>query len=93
MSAGLSGGKCQKSSHTSTSEVYGTADIPIDEEHPLRSSPYSAVDWADKIAESFYLSLASPLPPSVLSMLWAKTIGQSHNSYDHLPASPAMRLN
>ena len=29
--------------HTSTSEVYGTAQfVPITEDHPLRQSPYSA---------------------------------------------------
>ena len=43
--------------HTSTSEVYGTAQyVPIDEAHPLQGqSPYSASKiGADKIAESFY---------------------------------------
>lgn len=42
--------------HTSTSEVYGTAQrVPIDEYHPLQGqSPYSASKiGADKIAESF----------------------------------------
>lgn len=45
--------------HTSTSEVYGTAQyIPIDERHPLQGqSPYSASKiGADKLAESFHLS-------------------------------------
>jgi NAD dependent epimerase/dehydratase len=45
--------------HTSTSEVYGTAQYtPIDENHPLQGqSPYSASKiGADKIAESFYCS-------------------------------------
>ena len=45
--------------HTSTSEVYGTAQyVPIDENHPLQGqSPYSASKiGADKIAESFYRS-------------------------------------
>lgn len=45
--------------HTSTSEVYGTAEYtPIDEKHPLHAqSPYSASKIAaDKIAESFYSS-------------------------------------
>ena len=45
--------------HTSTSEVYGTAQyVPIDEKHPLQAqSPYSASKiGADKIAESFYKS-------------------------------------
>lgn len=50
--------------HTSTSEVYGTAQyVPIDEEHPLQGqSPYSASKiGADKIAESFHLSFDVPV--------------------------------
>ncbi len=50
--------------HTSTSEVYGTAQyIPIDEKHPLQGqSPYSASKiGADKIAESFYRSFEVPV--------------------------------
>ena len=50
--------------HTSTSEVYGTAQYtPIDEEHPLRGqSPYSASKiGADKMAESFHLSFELPV--------------------------------
>ena len=50
--------------HTSTSEVYGTAQYtPIDERHPLQGqSPYSASKiGADKIAESFYCSFELPV--------------------------------
>ncbi|MBW8012035.1 MAG: NAD-dependent epimerase/dehydratase family protein [Chloroflexi bacterium] len=50
--------------HTSTSEVYGTAQyVPIDEAHPLRGqSPYSASKiGADKLAESFFLSFDLPV--------------------------------
>lgn len=50
--------------HTSTSEVYGTAQrVPIDETHPLQGqSPYSASKiGADKVAESFYLSYDLPV--------------------------------
>jgi dTDP-glucose 4,6-dehydratase len=50
--------------HTSTSEVYGTAQyVPIDELHPLQGqSPYSASKiGADKIAESFYRSYDVPV--------------------------------
>ena len=50
--------------HTSTSEVYGTAQyVPIDEVHPLQGqSPYSASKIAaDKLAESFYLSFDLPV--------------------------------
>jgi NAD dependent epimerase/dehydratase len=50
--------------HTSTSEVYGTAQyLPIDENHPLQGqSPYSASKiGADKIAESYYCSFGLPM--------------------------------
>lgn len=50
--------------HTSTSEVYGTAQyVPIDEAHPLQGqSPYSASKiGADKISESFYRSFDVPV--------------------------------
>ena len=50
--------------HTSTSEVYGTAQyVPIDEKHPLQGqSPYSASKIAaDKMAEAFHLSYGLPV--------------------------------
>ena len=50
--------------HTSTSEVYGTAQyVPIDEAHPLQGqSPYSASKiGADTLAESFYRSFETPV--------------------------------
>jgi NAD dependent epimerase/dehydratase len=50
--------------HTSTSEVYGTAQYtPIDEKHPLQGqSPYSASKiGADKIAESYFCSFNLPV--------------------------------
>ena len=50
--------------HTSTSEVYGTAErVPIDEDHPLQGqSPYSASKIAaDKMAEAFYCSFDVPV--------------------------------
>lgn len=50
--------------HTSTSEVYGTAQyVPIDEFHPLQGqSPYSASKIAaDKIVESFHRSYHTPV--------------------------------
>ena len=50
--------------HTSTSEVYGTAQsAPIDELHPLQGqSPYSASKiGADMLAESYYRSFALPV--------------------------------
>lgn len=53
--------------HTSTSEVYGTAQYtPMDEKHPLTpQSPYAATKIAaDKLAESFYRTYK--LPVSIL---------------------------
>jgi NAD dependent epimerase/dehydratase len=50
--------------HTSTSEVYGTAQyVPIDEKHPKQpQSPYSASKiGADAMAMSFYLSFGLPV--------------------------------
>lgn len=50
--------------HTSTSEVYGTAQyVPIDEGHPLQGqSPYSATKiGADQLALSFFRSFNTPV--------------------------------
>ncbi|MGV8124320.1 MAG: NAD-dependent 4,6-dehydratase LegB [Candidatus Xenobiia bacterium LiM19] len=50
--------------HTSTSEVYGTAQyVPIDEQHPLQAqSPYAATKIAaDQLALSFYRSFGTPV--------------------------------
>ena len=50
--------------HTSTSEVYGTAQyVPIDEKHPLQAqSPYSASKiGADAMAMSFFNSFNLPV--------------------------------
>jgi NAD dependent epimerase/dehydratase len=54
----------EKIIHTSTSEVYGTAQyVPIDELHPLvGQSPYSASKiGADQLALSFYRSFQTPV--------------------------------
>lgn len=54
----------EKVVHTSTSEVYGTAQyVPIDENHPLQGqSPYSASKiGADQMALSFYRSFDTPV--------------------------------
>ena len=54
----------EKVLHTSTSEVYGTAQfIPITEDHPLQGqSPYSASKiGADQLAFSFYASFGLPV--------------------------------
>lgn len=55
---------CERLIHTSTSEVYGTAQyIPIDENHPLQpQSPYSASKiGADHMAMSFHLAFGLPV--------------------------------
>jgi NAD dependent epimerase/dehydratase len=49
--------------HTSTSEVYGTAQfVPMDETHPLQGqSPYAATKIAaDMLVQSFHLSFGLP---------------------------------
>jgi NAD dependent epimerase/dehydratase len=54
----------QRVIHTSTSEVYGTAQyVPIDEKHPLQAqSPYSASKiGADAMAMSFFNAFDLPL--------------------------------
>lgn len=54
----------EKIVHTSTSEVYGTAQkVPIAEDHPLvGQSPYSASKiGADQIAYSYYCSFDTPV--------------------------------
>jgi len=55
---------CKRVIHTSTSEVYGTAQyVPIDEKHPLQpQSPYSASKiGADAMAKSFFNAFELPL--------------------------------
>ena len=55
---------CERVIHTSTSEVYGTAQyVPIDEKHPLQpQSPYSASKiGADAMARSFHNAFDLPL--------------------------------
>lgn len=56
--------KIRRLIHTSTSEVYGTAQyVPIDEFHPLQAqSPYAASKIAaDQLVQSFYLSFNTPV--------------------------------
>ena len=64
LNACLENGAVEKIVHTSTSEVYGTAQyVPIDERHPLQAqSPYAASKiGADKLAESYFLSFNLPV--------------------------------
>jgi NAD dependent epimerase/dehydratase len=59
--------KLKKIIHTSTSEIYGTAQyVPIDEKHPVNpQSPYAATkSGADELALTFYRSFN--LPVSIL---------------------------
>lgn len=73
--------------HTSTSEVYGTAEyVPIDERHPLSpQSPYAASKIAaDKLAESFFRSY--DLPVSILrpfNTFGPRTVLKSYYSDNH----------
>lgn len=56
--------KIKRVIHTSTSEVYGTAQyVPIDEKHPINpQSPYAATkSAADSLAVSFYRSFDVPV--------------------------------
>jgi NAD dependent epimerase/dehydratase len=56
--------KVKRFIHTSTSEVYGTAQyVPIDENHPMQpQSPYSASKIsADAMAMSFYYTFGLPV--------------------------------
>ena len=55
---------CERLVHTSTSEVYGTAQyVPINEKHPIQpQSPYSASKiGADAMALSFYNAFELPV--------------------------------
>lgn len=68
--------------HTSTSEVYGTAQyVPIDEKHPLQAqSPYSASKiGADAIAMSFFNAFNLPI-----------TIARPFNTYGPRQSSRAV---
>jgi len=54
----------QKVIHTSTSEIYGTAQyVPIDEKHPINpQSPYAATkSGADQLALTFHRSFGLPV--------------------------------
>jgi NAD dependent epimerase/dehydratase len=64
LNACLEEGTVERFIHTSTSEVYGTAQyVPIAEKHPLQAqSPYAASKIAaDKLAESYNLSFGLPI--------------------------------
>jgi NAD dependent epimerase/dehydratase len=78
--------------HTSTSEVYGTAQyIPIDESHPLKGqSPYAASKiGADKLAESYHLSFGLP----VVTVRPFNTYGPRQSARAVIPAIISQALN
>lgn len=91
MEAALSN-NVEKVVHTSTSEVYGTAQyVPMDEKHPLRGqSPYSASKiGADMIAESYYRSFG--LPVSVIRPF--NTYGPRQSARAIIPTIISQALN
>jgi NAD dependent epimerase/dehydratase len=78
--------------HTSTSEVYGTAQrTPIDEEHPLQGqSPYSASKiGADKIAESYFRSFDTP----VVTLRPFNTFGPRQSARAFIPTIVSQALS
>ena len=78
--------------HTSTSEVYGTAQkVPIDENHPLQGqSPYSASKiGADKLVESFYNSYDLP----VVTLRPFNTYGPRQSARAVIPAIISQALS
>jgi len=78
--------------HTSTSEVYGTAlKTPIDETHPLQGqSPYSASKIAaDKLAESYYRSFATP----VMTLRPFNTFGPRQSARAFIPTIISQALD
>lgn len=77
--------------HTSTSEVYGTAQqVPIEETHPLQAqSPYSASKiGADKVAESFHHAFGLP----VVTVRPFNTFGPRQSARAVIPTIAAQAL-
>lgn len=77
--------------HTSTSEVYGTAQsVPIGEGHPLQGqSPYSASKiGADKLAESYFRSFGTP----VVTLRPFNTFGPRQSARAFIPTIIAQAL-
>ena len=72
--------------HTSTSEVYGTAErVPIDEDHPLQpQSPYAASKvGADQMARAYHLSFGLP----VVTLRPFNTFGPRQSARAVIPAT------
>lgn len=77
--------------HTSTSEVYGSAQtIPMTEAHPLvGQSPYSATKIAaDKLAESYHRSFGTP----VVTLRPFNTFGPRQSARAVIPAIAVQML-
>ncbi len=82
----------QRVVHTSTSEVYGTAQrVPIDEDHPLQGqSPYSASKiGADKIAESYWRSFGT----EVVTLRPFNTFGPRQSARAFIPTVISQALS
>lgn len=78
--------------HTSTSEVYGTAQrVPIDEDHPLQGqSPYSASKiGADKVAESYWRSFGT----EVVTLRPFNTFGPRQSARAFIPTVISQALS
>ena len=78
--------------HTSTSEVYGTAQtVPIDEAHPLQAqSPYSASKiGADKLAHAFQRSFGLPLVDAAFQHLRSAAERTRRDPDDRRAPAPA----
>lgn len=77
--------------HTSTSEVYGSAQtVPMTEDHPLvGQSPYSASKIAaDKLTESYHRSFATP----VVTLRPFNTFGPRQSARAVIPALAVQAL-
>lgn len=77
--------------HTSSSEVYGTAQtVPITEAHPLEAqSPYAASKIAcDKLAQSYYCSYSLP----VVTLRPFNTYGPRQSARAIIPATITQAL-
>lgn len=82
----------EKFVHTSTSEVYGTAQyVPICEKHPLNAqSPYAATKIAaDQLAMSFYYTFG--LPVSIIRPF--NTYGPRQSARAVIPATIIQLMN
>ncbi len=77
--------------HTSTSEVYGTAQrVPITEDHPLEpQSPYAASKIAaDKLMDAWHRTFELPVSIAApVQHLRPAPVGPGRDPDDHLPGA------